>query len=197
MQAVLTASGDATLRVWSVKDGSCIRTFVGHGSSVLRARFCAMGTKVVSSGSDGLMKVWNFHTGHCLSTVEAHEGKAWALDIGGENKAFAVSGADDGSLVLWGDASKGQAATLRQEHEKNIQEHQVRIYFSEHVGDPQQSYKHSHTCCRCLRLHCWESSTSRQPSWLFGSRSQGSYFTLFVKPSPTTTDPQKPHLILR
>lgn len=139
MQAVLTASGDATLRVWSVKDGSCIRTFVGHGSSVLRARFFAMGAKVLSSGSDGLIKVWNFHTGHCLYTEEAHEGKAWALDIGGENANFAVSGADDGSLVLWGDGSKAKAATLRQEQEKDIQEHQVRISISEHSGDPQQA----------------------------------------------------------
>eukprot|EP00892_Ulva_mutabilis_P006443 jgi/Ulvmu1/4170/UM019_0149.1 len=124
-QAILTASGDATLRIWSAKDGMCIRTFVGHGASVLRARFSAAGSKIVSSGSDGLLKVWNAKTGHCVFTQDAHDGKVWAMDVGGPNQSFAISGADNGSLTLWGDGAKVEADTEWKKHEYEIQEQQI------------------------------------------------------------------------
>lgn len=111
--------------MWSATDGLCIRTFLGHGASVLRARFSAAGTHIVSSGGDGLLKVWNAQTGHCLFTEEAHDGKVWAMDVGGENQAFAISGADDGSLTLWGDGTKAEADSQRQKHELDVQAQQV------------------------------------------------------------------------
>lgn len=45
-QCVLTGSGDATIRLWALGDGSCLRTFEGHGASVLRAAFISAGTQV-------------------------------------------------------------------------------------------------------------------------------------------------------
>lgn len=45
-QCVLTGSGDATIRLWALADGSCLRTFEGHGASVLRASFISAGTQV-------------------------------------------------------------------------------------------------------------------------------------------------------
>ena len=44
-QALLTGSGDATLRLWSLADGSCLRTFEGHSASVLRVAFLSAGTQ--------------------------------------------------------------------------------------------------------------------------------------------------------
>ena len=45
-QAVLTGSGDATVRLWALTDGSCLKTFEGHSASVLRASFITYGTQV-------------------------------------------------------------------------------------------------------------------------------------------------------
>ena len=45
-QCVLTGSGDATIRLWALADGSCLRTFEGHGASVLRSAFVSAGTQV-------------------------------------------------------------------------------------------------------------------------------------------------------
>ena len=45
-QVVATASGDATLRLWSLADGAALRTFQGHGASVLRVSFVASGAQV-------------------------------------------------------------------------------------------------------------------------------------------------------
>jgi U3 small nucleolar RNA-associated protein 13 len=50
-QCVMTSSGDRTIKIWSVADGLCLKTFEGHTSSVLRASFLSRGTQVVSCGN--------------------------------------------------------------------------------------------------------------------------------------------------
>ncbi len=50
-RCVITSSGDRTVRIWHVPDGSCLKTFEGHTSSVLRASFLSRGTRFVSSGN--------------------------------------------------------------------------------------------------------------------------------------------------
>ncbi|RDX61498.1 Transducin beta-like protein 3, partial [Mucuna pruriens] len=47
---IVTASGDKTIRIWAISDGSCLKTFEGHTSSVLRALFITRGTQIVSYG---------------------------------------------------------------------------------------------------------------------------------------------------
>lgn len=48
-QLVATASGDKTLRLWSIKDGACLRTLQGHSSSVLKLHYLSSGLQVHSS----------------------------------------------------------------------------------------------------------------------------------------------------
>jgi WD40 repeat protein len=50
-QCVITASGDKTMRIWAISDGSCLKIFTGHVSSVLRASFLTRGTQCVSCGN--------------------------------------------------------------------------------------------------------------------------------------------------
>ncbi len=39
-------SGDKTLRLWALADGTCLKTFEGHTASVLRLNFLSAGTQV-------------------------------------------------------------------------------------------------------------------------------------------------------
>jgi U3 small nucleolar RNA-associated protein 13 len=50
-QCVITSSGDRTIKLWAVADGSCLKTFEGHTSSVLCASFLSRGAQFVSCGN--------------------------------------------------------------------------------------------------------------------------------------------------
>lgn len=45
-KCIATASGDKTLRLWALSDGSCLRTFEGHTASALRVGFLSGGSQV-------------------------------------------------------------------------------------------------------------------------------------------------------
>jgi U3 small nucleolar RNA-associated protein 13 len=124
---VLTASSDATIRLWSVRNGSCLKTFSGHSGAVLQAAFCTAGTQVVSAGSDGLLKLWTIATGEHIGTFEAHDDKIWALDVGGENDSVVATGAVDGSLALWADVTKLDQEAATATLQEQLRQQQVRI----------------------------------------------------------------------
>jgi len=48
MQVIATASADMTVRVWSLADFACVKTFEGHVSSVLRVTFVTRGMQLLT-----------------------------------------------------------------------------------------------------------------------------------------------------
>ena len=90
---VVTGSGDKTVRIWSLNDYSCIRTFEGHANSVLKvvwlpspAKRKAAGrmreeVQVASAAGDGLVKVWDAQGGECAATLDNHVDRVWALAV--------------------------------------------------------------------------------------------------------------------
>lgn len=72
-KAVATASGDAAVKIWSVSDFTCLKTFDGHDASVLRVQFCSAGMQLLSSGSDGLLKLWTIRSDSCVATYDTSE----------------------------------------------------------------------------------------------------------------------------
>lgn len=107
-QAFATASSDQTVRLWSLKDFSCVRVFEGHTGSVLRLRFLPSGAQIASSGNDGLIKVWNVRDEECAATIDAHDDKIWALTVRPETADAPlqiVSGAADSMITMWNDTT--------------------------------------------------------------------------------------------
>jgi U3 small nucleolar RNA-associated protein 13 len=70
-----TGSGDKSIKLWSLDDFSCLRTFEGHTNSVLRVDFLNNGLQLVSAASDGLVKLWNIKEEECITTLDNHEDK--------------------------------------------------------------------------------------------------------------------------
>ncbi|WPH03642.1 small nucleolar ribonucleoprotein-like protein complex subunit [Acrodontium crateriforme] len=85
---IVTGSGDKTVRIWSLADYSCLRTFEGHANSVLKVIWLPpprpqdkRGVQVASAAGDGLVKVWDAQSGECAATLDNHIDRVWALAI--------------------------------------------------------------------------------------------------------------------
>lgn len=72
---VASGAADRTIKLWSMDDFSCLKTFEGHTNSVLRVDFMTSGQQLVSSSSDGLVKLWNIKSEECAATLDNHEDK--------------------------------------------------------------------------------------------------------------------------
>lgn len=134
---ILTGSGDKTIRLWSLSDYTCIRTFEGHSNSVLKVAWLNMPTgsssakrpvHFASAGGDGLVKVWDANSGEADCTLDNHEDRVWALAVHPETNTI-VSGSGDSTVTLWKDttsetqAAASQAALELIEKEQELQNH--------------------------------------------------------------------------
>ncbi|CAL3963138.1 unnamed protein product [Diplocarpon coronariae] len=132
---ILTGSGDKTIKIWSLADYSCVRTFEGHTNSVLKVAWLGLPTsqergkkhvQVASAAGDGLVMVWDTSTGETACTLDNHEDRVWALTVNPETNMI-VSGSGDSTLTFWKDttsstqAASDAAATQLVEQEQELQ----------------------------------------------------------------------------
>lgn len=103
-----TASGDKTIKIWSIAELTCLKTLEEHTNSVLRINFLSRGIQLASSASDGLVKLWNLDEERCIATLDNHEDKVWALCISTDEKKI-VSGAGDSIVTIWEDVTEQKA----------------------------------------------------------------------------------------
>ncbi|RYO81737.1 hypothetical protein DL763_008475 [Monosporascus cannonballus] len=134
---VITGSGDKTVKLWSLTDYSCLRTFESHSNSVLKVAWLNIpkgeerNKKPVlfsSAGGDGLVKVWDANTGETACTLDNHEDRVWALAVHPETNTI-VSGSGDSTVTFWEDtstetqAASTEAALKLIEQEQELQNH--------------------------------------------------------------------------
>jgi len=92
---VASGAADRTIKLWSLDDFTCLKTFEGHTNSVLRVDFMTSGMQLVSSASDGLVKLWNIKDEECVATLDNHEDKVsaeWSHANGRQGGCCTVSG---------------------------------------------------------------------------------------------------------
>ncbi|KAI1366601.1 WD40-repeat-containing domain protein, partial [Xylaria arbuscula] len=110
---VVTGSGDKTIKLWSLTDYTCLRTFEGHSNSVLKVAWLQVPPLeerskkpilIASAGGDGLVKVWDVNSGENECTLDNHEDRVWALAVHPDTNMI-VSGSGDSTVTFWEDTS--------------------------------------------------------------------------------------------
>ncbi|TKR70313.1 hypothetical protein L596_022354 [Steinernema carpocapsae] len=130
-QNVVTASGDCTIKVFSISDLSCIQSLSGHDSAVLKVAFINNGHQLVSGDGEGLLKVWSVDNSECTKTIDAHYSKLWALEVleGSEDATQIISAGADGRFIVWEDVSDERRAEEEQKMAEKVANEQKLTNF--------------------------------------------------------------------
>lgn len=93
---LMSGSYDATIKIWNIETGECVRTLTGHLKGVRALAFDSQ--KLITGGLDSTIKVWNYHTGQCISTYRGHDDAVSSVDFSGKT---IVSGSADCTVKVW------------------------------------------------------------------------------------------------
>ena len=146
-KTLVSASGDMTLKMWSLVDFACLRTFEGHTNSVIRVKFLPESGNVVSTSSDALVKVFNAKNGVCTCTFDQHDDKIWGLDTTViNNSVYFATGAADSKLILWKDV------TLEEEM-KETEERRLQIAQEQEMNNKLKGGKRQEAAVLALSLN--------------------------------------------
>ncbi len=95
-----SASADATIKLWRVRDGSCLYTLTGHRQGVTSVAFAPDGQTLASSSDDQTIKLWSVGDGACLQTFTGHGSVVTSVAFAPDGQMLA-SVSYDRSIELW------------------------------------------------------------------------------------------------
>lgn len=103
-QFALSASWDATLRLWNIESGKSTCRFIGHTKDVLSCAFSAENRQIVSGSRDKSVKLWNT-LGECKFDITDNGHTEWVscVRFSPENRAnpLIVSCGWDNLVKVW------------------------------------------------------------------------------------------------
>ncbi len=71
------ASDDATVRLWDLEKGTCLREFQGHSREVTGTEFSSNGRFAISSSLDGAVMIWELDWEWTFSARKPEIGPAY------------------------------------------------------------------------------------------------------------------------
>ncbi|XP_015729940.1 U3 small nucleolar RNA-interacting protein 2 isoform X2 [Coturnix japonica] len=105
-----TGDRDKLILIWEAATCKRLYTFTGHRDAVSGLSFRKGTYQLYSASHDRSVKVWNVEENAYVETL----GSIDCIQL--INEEHMVSGADDGSVALWGLAKKKPLALVRQSH---------------------------------------------------------------------------------
>lgn len=102
---VATSSFDKTVKIWSVVNGSCLRTFYGHTAEVVATEFSHSNSRLASASMDSSAKIFDVETGIETQSYPNHDGEVIAVHFN-RNENVLLAGSFDSNGYLWDLRSK-------------------------------------------------------------------------------------------
>mgnify|MGYP003386049829 CR=1 FL=1 len=139
-----------TVKLWSLADYSCLRTFQGHSASVLCVKFVNNGMQLMSGASDGLINLWTIRTGELQNTFDHHQDKVWSLEVActtstRDDSGVFISAGSDSNLVFWSDCTV-------QEENTRIQAIEEKMLLDQKLGNDIRGKRYKQALRSALQL---------------------------------------------
>lgn len=99
-RAVVTASSDATARVWNAQSGKPVGKALTHSGPVVTARFSPDNRLVVTASYDRTARVWDATSGELIKALEGHT-EALVIATFSPDGRFLLTASIDGVALLW------------------------------------------------------------------------------------------------
>lgn len=97
-EALIT--GDNVMQIWSVIDGSLMKTIEGSGSWIVDLAFSPDGQRLISGSTDSSVDLWDIASGLHISTLEGHQRDIMSVAFSPDGRTLA-SGSVDSTIRLW------------------------------------------------------------------------------------------------
>ncbi|KAA0702027.1 Lissencephaly-1 -like protein A [Triplophysa tibetana] len=97
---IVSASEDATIKVWDYETGDFERTLKGHTDSVQDISFDHTGKLLASCSADMTIKLWDFQGFECIRTMHGHDHNVSSVAIM-PNGDHIVSASRDKTIKMW------------------------------------------------------------------------------------------------
>ncbi|EFJ52985.1 hypothetical protein VOLCADRAFT_115581 [Volvox carteri f. nagariensis] len=111
---LVTASHDATARLWDALRGRCLFVLSGHSGRLNRVSVDPGGSWAITASDDHTARVWDCETGELKLVLEGHSAHVTDAAITRDGrKAITVSG--DGTCAMW-DMASGEREALLEGH---------------------------------------------------------------------------------
>ncbi len=99
-KALVSASADATIRIWDLTSWNAPKVLLGHRGAVHCIAICPTHLLLVSAGQDATLRFWDLETGELLKTIQAHEQAIRFLAFSPDGSRLVSSG-NDNLTKIW------------------------------------------------------------------------------------------------
>jgi len=97
---MISASTDATLKVWDLDTGAQLHTLTGHVLDISAVAVTPDGSRLISGSWDKTLKVWDLDSGTELHTLTGHSGSVLAVAMTPDGSRV-ISGSGDNTIKVW------------------------------------------------------------------------------------------------
>ena len=110
-RVVVTASRDATARLWDGRTGRALAQLTGHDYALLGAAFNSDGRQVATWSDDKTARVWDVRSGRQIARLAGHQGSVTKAVFSADDQLLLTT-SNDGSARVWATATGALLATL-------------------------------------------------------------------------------------
>ncbi len=110
-RVLASGSGDKTVKLWSVPDGTLLHTLEGHTSWVRGVAIAPDNVTVASASNDRTIRLWHRKTGEAIAILNGHTDWVRTVTFSPDG-AHLISGAQDKTVRIWQLATRTISRTL-------------------------------------------------------------------------------------